>query len=123
MRVVLYTGKGGVGKTTSAAATAVRCARSGAKTLVLSTDPAHSLADALGVPLGADPAEVEGGLYAMQIDAQRRFEQSWDQIRGYLMTFLTRGGLGEVEAEELVVLPGAEEILALLEVRAQAASG
>ncbi|MCW2502839.1 MAG: ArsA family ATPase [Actinomycetia bacterium] len=123
MRVVLFTGKGGVGKTTSAAATAVRCARSGAKTLVLSTDPAHSLADALGVPLGADPAEVEGGLYAMQIDAQRRFEQSWDQIRGYLMTFLTRGGLGEVEAEELVVLPGAEEILALLEVRAQAASG
>jgi arsenite-transporting ATPase len=112
-----------VGKTTSAAATAVRCARSGAKTLVLSTDPAHSLADALGVPLGADPAEVEGGLYGMQIDAQRRFEQSWDQIRGYLMTFLTRGGLGEVEAGELVVLPGAEEILALLEVRAHAASG
>ena len=86
MRVVLFTGKGGVGKTTSAAATAVRAARSGLKTLVLSTDPAHSLGDALGVPLGAGPTEVCAGLYGMQINAQRRFEESWDQLRGYLMT-------------------------------------
>jgi arsenite-transporting ATPase len=120
---VLFTGKGGVGKTTSAAATAVHAARSGLKTLVLSTDPAHSLGDALAVPLGPEPVEAAAGLYGMQIDAQKRFEESWDQLRGYLMTLLTRGGLDEVAAEELVVLPGAEEVLALLEVREQAVSG
>jgi arsenite-transporting ATPase len=123
VRIVLFTGKGGVGKTTSAAATAVQAAQSGLKTLVLSTDPAHSLGDALGCPLGPEPSEVAAGLYAMQIDAQRRFEESWEHIRGYLMSLLERGGLGEVEAGELVVLPGAEEILALLEVRDRAASG
>jgi arsenite/tail-anchored protein-transporting ATPase len=123
VRVVLFTGKGGVGKTTSAAATAVRSAASGRKTLVLSTDPAHSLADALGTPLGGEPTEVAPCLYGLQIDVQRRFEESWEQIRGYLTSLLTRGGLDDVTAGELVVLLGAQEVLALLEVRERAASG
>jgi arsenite-transporting ATPase len=120
---VLFTGKGGVGKTTSAAATAVRAARDGQRTLVLSTDPAHSLGDALDTLLGPEPTPVAPLLDGLQIDTQRRFEQSWDQIRGYLTTILTRGGLDDVTADELVVLPGAQEVLALLEVREQAVSG
>ena len=123
MRVVLFTGKGGVGKTTSAAATAVRAAGDGQRTLVLSTDPAHSLGDALDTLLGPEPTPVAPRLYGLQIDTQRRFEQSWDQIRGYLTTILTQGGLDGVTADELVVLPGAQEVLALLEVREQAMSG
>jgi len=123
VRVVLFTGKGGVGKTTSAAATAVRAAAQGHRTLVLSTDPAHSLGDALGIRLGDEPTPVAPRLHGLQIDAQRRFEESWDQIRCYLTTLLTRGGLDDVTADELVVLPGAPEVLALLEVREQAVSG
>jgi arsenite-transporting ATPase len=122
MRVLLFTGKGGVGKTTVAAATALRCARAGAKTLVLSTDAAHSLGDAFGVRLGSDPVEIEGGLYGQQLDSQRAFETSWREIQHYLREVLEQGGVDPIEAEELTVLPGAEEVLALLELRAQAAS-
>jgi len=123
VRIVLFTGKGGVGKTTSAAATAARAAADGHRTLVLSTDPAHSLGDALGAPLGPEPTPVAPCLHGSQIDAQLRFEESWDQIRGYLATLLVKGGLDDVTADELVVLPGAQEVLALLEVREQAVSG
>ncbi|MDQ6650545.1 MAG: ArsA family ATPase [Actinomycetota bacterium] len=123
MRVLLFTGKGGVGKTTASAATATLAALRGRKTLVLSTDPAHSLADALGVPLGPDPTEVDTGLYGMQVDAQRRFEQTWAEVAGYLRSVLETTGVDPIQAEELTVLPGAEEVLALLEVRSQVASG
>jgi arsenite-transporting ATPase len=123
VRVLLFTGKGGVGKTTSAAATAVLAARRGIRTLVLSTDPAHSLADALGVPLGPEPTEVAPGLLGQQVDTQRRFEESWDTVRAYLKELLGRGGVDDLVAEQLTVLPGAEEILALLEVRARALAG
>ena len=123
MRVLLFTGKGGVGKTTTAAATAARAAASGLKTLVLSTDPAHSLGDALGVPLTGEPVEVWDGLVAMQVDAQRAFERSWTEVQDYLRSVLERAGVDALQAEELTVLPGAEEVLALLELRRQAASG
>ena len=123
MRVLLFTGKGGVGKTTTAAATAVLAASRGCKTLVLSTDPAHSLADALGVPLGAEPTEVDTGLHALQVDGQWAFERSWQQVQDYLRDVLERAGVGALQAEELVVLPGAEEVLALLELHRQATSG
>ena len=123
MRVLLFTGKGGVGKTTTAAATAARSAARGHKVLVLSTDPAHSLADALGVPLTSEPTEVDGGLYAMQVDTQAAFERSWHEVQAYLRALLSRAGVDPVQAEELSVLPGAEEVLALLELRAQADSG
>ncbi|MCU1589216.1 MAG: ArsA family ATPase [Frankiales bacterium] len=123
MRVLLFTGKGGVGKTTASAATAALAASRGRKTLVLSTDPAHSLADAFGVPLGGAPTEVDTGLYAMQVDAQGAFERSWREVQSYLLVVLERAGVDALQAEELTVLPGAEEVLALLEVRRQVASG
>jgi len=123
MRVLLFTGKGGVGKTTTAAATAVQSARRGHKTLILSTDPAHSLADAFAVELGHEPTEVETGLYAQQVDTQRAFEDSWRDVQHYLRDVLESGGVDPLEAEELTVLPGADEVLALLELRAQAGSG
>ena len=123
MRVLLFTGKGGVGKTTTSAATAVLAARRGLKTLVLSTDPAHSLSDALGVELGHEPTEIEVGLYGQQLDTQRAFEASWREVQHYLREVLEQGGVDPLEAEELTVLPGADEVLALLELRAQAESG
>ncbi len=119
----MFTGKGGVGKTTVAAATAVRAAQLGRKTLVLSTDGAHSLADALGVPLGDEPTEVDTGLYGMQIDTQRGFEAAWREIQDWLVAWLRQVGVDGLQAEELTVLPGAEEVLALLSLRAQVASG
>src|SRR5687768_16255813 len=123
MRVLLFTGKGGVGKTTTAASTAALAASRGLKTLVLSTDPAHSLADAFDVPLGPQPTELQPGLSAMQVDAQRAFERSWREVQDYLRSVLERAGVDALQADELTVLPGAEEVLALLELRRQAASG
>jgi arsenite-transporting ATPase len=123
MRILLFTGKGGVGKTTTAAATAVLAASRGSKTLVLSTDPAHSLADTFGVDLGAEPTEIDTGLYGQQVDTQRAFEASWREVQHYLRDILEQGGVDPLEAEELTVLPGAEEVLALLELREQVASG
>ncbi|MCU0265846.1 MAG: ArsA family ATPase, partial [Actinomycetia bacterium] len=119
MRVLLFTGKGGVGKTTAAAGTAALAAERGHKTLVLSTDGAHSLADTLGVAAGPEPVEVEGGLFVQQVDAQRRFERSWRDVQEYLLALLDTAGVDPLAAEELTVLPGAEEVLALLEVRDQ----
>jgi arsenite-transporting ATPase len=123
MRVLLFTGKGGVGKTTAAAGTATLAANRGHKTLVLSTDPAHSLADAFEAEVGGEPTEVDSNLFVQQVDAQRRFEQTWREIRQYLLSVLDAVGVDPIEAEELTVLPGAEEVLALLEVRDQARSG
>jgi len=123
VRIVLFTGKGGVGKTTTAAGTATLAARSGARTLVLSTDAAHSLADAFGVQLGAEPVQVAENLTVHQVDAQRRFERSWGEIQGYLMSVLDAAGVDPITAEELTVFPGAEEVLALLELRSHVLSG
>jgi arsenite-transporting ATPase len=123
MRVVLFTGKGGVGKTTASAAAAALAATRGCKTLVLSTDPAHSLADAYGVTLTSEPTEIDTGLYGQQVDTQRAFEARWREVQHYLQDVLEQGGIDPLEAEELTVLPGAEEVLALLELRRQVASG
>jgi arsenite-transporting ATPase len=139
-RVLLVTGKGGVGKTSVAAATAVRAARAGQRVLVTSTDPAHSLADALGVPLGDAPTAVagvvpvtddagpvgtavRGRLLAQQIDAQERLERHWREVRDYLVALLAWGGVGDVHAEELVLLPGLDELFALTDLVAQVRSG
>ena len=123
MRILLFTGKGGVGKSTLAAATACASAAAGHRTLVLSTDAAHSLADALDVPASGEPSEVAPHLWLQHVDAQERFERSWRDIQGYLTSVLDVAGVDPVAAEELTVIPGAEEVLALLEVRAQARSG
>ena len=123
MRIILFTGKGGVGKTTAAAGTATMAAVRGNRTLVLSTDAAHSLSDAFGVPIAGEPTEVDGNLFVQQVDAQRRFERSWLEIQGYLLSVLDAAGVDPITAEELAVIPGAEEVLALLELRAHAMSG
>ena len=123
MRILLFTGKGGVGKSTLAAATACRSAADGHRTLVLSTDAAHSLADALDVPATGEPTEAAPNLWVQHVDAQERFERSWRDIQGYLLSVLDVAGVDPVAAEELTVIPGAEEVLALLEVRAQARTG
>ncbi|WP_210438137.1 ArsA family ATPase [Nocardioides xinjiangensis] len=123
MRILLFTGKGGVGKSTLAAATACASAAAGHRTLVLSTDAAHSLADALDVPATGEPTEAAANLWVQHVDAQQRFERSWADIQAYLLSVLDVVGVDQVAAEELTVIPGAEEVLALLEVRAQARSG
>ena len=123
MRIILFTGKGGVGKTTTASATALRLADRGVKTLLLSTDSAHSLGDALDASLGNEPAEVVTGLWAAQIDTQRRFEAAWHDVQLFLVDMLARGGVDPITAEELTVLPGVEEVLALLAVREFAVAG
>jgi arsenite/tail-anchored protein-transporting ATPase len=127
MRVLLFTGKGGVGKTTVAAATALRAAAAGQRVLICSTDPAHSLADALAVPLGDEPAEIagfaDGGrLAAQQLDARSRLEESWAAIRDYVATVLDWAGAGMVEAEELAVVPGLDELFALADIKQHATS-
>ncbi|WP_435743969.1 ArsA family ATPase [Nocardioides sp. SYSU DS0663] len=123
MRILLLTGKGGVGKSTLAAGTAALAATAGHRTLVLSTDAAHSLADAFGVPVGAGPTRVADRLFVQQVDAQLRFQESWAEIQRYLLSVLEVAGVDPLAAEELTVVPGAEEVLALLELRAQALSG
>lgn len=123
VRIILFTGKGGVGKTTSAAGTATLAARSGARTLVMSTDAAHSLGDAFGERIGPEPTPVAENLWVHQVDAQRRFERSWGDIQGYLLSVLDAAGVDPITAEELTVIPGAEEVLALLELRQHALSG
>lgn len=124
-RVLLFTGKGGVGKTTLSAATAASLAAHGRKALVVSTDPAHSLGDALDTRLGSEPSEVDGsdGLFACQIDPRGLVDEAWGDLRGHLRTVLAGAGVDELDAEELTVLPGVEELLALAEVRRLAASG
>ena len=123
MRVVLFTGKGGVGKTTLAAATAARLARSGRKVLVVSTDPAHSLGDALEVELDGEPAELERGLYAAHIDTHALLDDAWGPLQQHLRTVLAGAGVDELVADELTVLPGVEDLLALSAVRRATESG
>jgi arsenite-transporting ATPase len=125
VRIVLFTGKGGVGKSTVAAGTAALAAASGYRTLVLSTDAAHSLADAYDAPgrVHAEPIEIADRLFVHQVDAQLRFQQSWADIQRYLLSVLDAAGMDPVAAEEMTVIPGAEEVLALLELRLHARSG
>jgi arsenite-transporting ATPase len=122
-RILLFTGKGGVGKTTTAAATALRCADAGLRTIVLSTDPAHSLADAFDVPLTSVGSPITPMLWGQQLDAQERLEDAWGEIQGYLQEVLGWAGLDAVEAEELSVIPGLDEIFSLSDIKSFAESG
>jgi arsenite-transporting ATPase len=123
MRVLLITGKGGVGKTTVAAATALRAADLGYRTLVMSTDPAHSLGDAFALDLGDDPGEIVPGLFGQQIDALSRLESHWGAVRDYLADLFDWGGAQSLATEELMVFPGMDELFALAEVQDHVASG
>jgi arsenite-transporting ATPase len=116
VRILLFTGKGGVGKTTVAAATAVRAAALGHRTLVMSTDPAHSLADSFDAELGSAPRRVADRLWAEQIDSQARLEANWREIQDYVVNLLSWGGVNAVEAEELSVIPGLDELFSLIDI-------
>jgi arsenite-transporting ATPase len=119
--MLLFTGKGGVGKTTLAAATAARLAVGGRKVLVASADPAHSLGDVFGVPVGSEPSEVDTCLYAAHVDARGLADRAWQSIRRELRGMLS--GVSDLDAAELTVLPGVDELLALTEVARLAAEG
>jgi arsenite-transporting ATPase len=123
VRILLFTGKGGVGKTTVAASTAIACADAGLRTLVLSTDPAHSLADAFDHPLDSDPTAITDRLYGQQLDATERLEDAWGEVQGYLAELFAWTGVDAVEAEELSVVPGLDEVFALSDIKAHAESG
>lgn len=117
MRVILMTGKGGVGKTSVAAATGLRCAELGYKTLVLSTDPAHSLADSFDMELGHDPIAVKPNLWGAELDALRELEGNWGAVKRYITEVLQARGLDGVQAEELAILPGMDEIFGLVRMK------
>jgi arsenite/tail-anchored protein-transporting ATPase len=122
-RVLFVTGKGGTGKTTVAAATALRLDDLGARTLVVSTDAAHSLSDALGCPVGPDPTPVTATLHAQEVDSQQVFDRSWSTVRTYLQELLEWAGAESVRAEELAVVPGLDELLALRTIADNVADG
>jgi arsenite-transporting ATPase len=123
MRLILYLGKGGVGKTTTSAATAVRAAELGYRTLVVSTDVAHSLADALDVPLQSQPTPIAPNLWGQEINVLDEVRRHWGQLQSYLQNMLKRKGVNEVAAEELSVIPGMEEVVSLMHIRRQAREG
>ncbi|MBD2182186.1 TRC40/GET3/ArsA family transport-energizing ATPase [Aerosakkonema funiforme] len=117
MRLILMTGKGGVGKTSVAAATGLRCAELGYKTLVLSTDPAHSLADSFDLELGHEPRLVRPNLWGAELDALVELEQNWGAVKRYITQVLQARGLEGVQAEELAILPGMDEIFGLVRMK------
>ncbi|WP_237073452.1 ArsA family ATPase [Prosthecochloris sp. GSB1] len=116
-------GKGGVGKTTVSAATATAIARSGKRVLIMSTDVAHSLADALGVELNPKPVEVEKNLYAMEVNVLAEIRENWNELYSYFSAILVNDGASEVVAEELAVVPGMEEMISLRHIWKAAKSG
>ena len=117
MRIILMTGKGGVGKTSVAAATGLRCAELGHKTLVLSTDPAHSLADSFDMELGHEPRKVRENLWGAELDALVELADNWGSVQRYITQVLQARGLEGVQAEELAILPGMDEIFGLVRMK------
>lgn len=123
MRIILYLGKGGVGKTTIAAASALRSAELGYRTLVVSTDIAHSLADSLDVTLTGEPTEVAPNLYAQEINVLDEIRQHWGEMQTYVGSMLQRQGMSKPIAEEMAIIPGMEEVVSLLHIHKQALEG
>ena len=116
MRVIIYTGKGGVGKTSMAAATACRIARGGKKVMIMSTDQAHSLGDAFDIKIGNEPTYITDNLYALEIDTVAESEKSWGNLKDYFKKLITAKGEGGIEAEELLVFPGLEELFSMFKI-------
>ena len=122
-RTILYTGKGGVGKTSVAAASARRAAAEGLRTVVLSTDPAHSLSDSLEIELGPDPTPAGQNLWGQEVQAQREMEANWAQVQAWLGQILLERGVMDIAAEELTVPPGMDELFSLLQIKRHHSSG
>jgi arsenite-transporting ATPase len=122
-RTILYTGKGGVGKTSVAAATALAIARSGLRTIVLSTDPAHSLSDSLEAVLGPAPVQVADNLWGQEVQAEAEMERHWHAVQRWLGSVLSDRGVDRILAEELTVPPGMDEIFSLLQLKRYHESG
>jgi len=122
---VLFTGKGGVGKTSIAAATAYKAAALGYKTIVMSTDPAHSLADSFDIALKGEPIKIDKNLYAQEINSQQKIEENWGAAKAYLTALFsaTSDNINGVVAEELAVLPGMDELFSLIEIKNHYESG
>lgn len=116
MRIILYTGKGGVGKTSIAAATAVRSSEQGKKTLVVSTDPAHSLGDSFDMKLSNEPVEIRKNLWAQEIDSIHEVEEGWGKVQKYFTELFTAKAVKDITTQELTVFPGMEDLLSLLRI-------
>src|SRR6266705_4236246 len=123
MRIILYLGKGGVGKTTISAATAVRSARLGKRTLVVSTDLAHSLADCLNRPLTSEPKELAPNLWAQEVNALDEMRRGWSKLQDSVSKALRNRGIDSVMAEELALIPGMDEIVSLVNIYRNARDG
>src|SRR5438309_4415501 len=117
-RTILYTGKGGVGKTSVATCTARRCAAGGLRTLVISTDPAHSLSESLGVELACQPRQAGERLWGQEVKAQEEMERHWSGVQDWLGELLVERGVDRISAEELTVPPGMDELFSLLRLQA-----
>jgi arsenite-transporting ATPase len=122
-RTILYTGKGGVGKTSVAASTARRCAAAGLRTIVLSTDPAHSLSDSLEAELGSRPTPIGDLLWGQEVQAQEEMERHWDAVSDWLGELLAERGVDPISADELTVPPGMDELFSLLQIKTHHESG
>ena len=123
VRIILYTGKGGVGKTSISAATAIHCADRGLRTIVLSTDPAHSLGDSFDRPLGNDPVAIAPNLWGQEIDLLHQMDRHWGKVQEYISAIFAWRGMDELVAEETSVLPGMEELASLMQINWLADSG
>jgi arsenite/tail-anchored protein-transporting ATPase len=123
MRIIIYTGKGGVGKTSVAAATAIKLSEQGLRTLVMSTDAAHSLSDSFNIPLSNEPTMIVDKLWGLEIDTLKETEKHWGAIQEWLSGMLNWAKLDDISAEEMFIFPGMEELFSLLQIKQHSTSG
>ncbi len=123
MRIILFAGKGGVGKTTVSLSTAILSSHLGYKTLIISCDIAHNLSDALGMNIGSEVKKISTNLYCQEIDTQTELKRNWSLVRGHASAFLTERGLNKLLAEEVAIIPGLEEVFSLLQLKEHYSSG